>query len=50
MDFIYCSFMFVPFLYELRTIMDWIWTDTSMNLSDWIKMEDIFVRIFKLKV
>lgn len=42
--------MYVPFLYELRTLMDWIWTDTSMNLSDWIKMEDIFVRIFKLKV
>lgn len=41
--------MWVPFLYELRTLMDWIWTDTSMNLGDWIKMEDIFVRIFKLK-
>lgn len=44
------SFMNVPFLYELRTLMDWIWTNTSMNLGDWIKMEDIFVRIFLLKV
>ncbi|KAF2363286.1 Piezo non-specific cation channel R-Ras-binding domain, partial [Trinorchestia longiramus] len=48
-DFSFKVFMYIPFLYELRTLMDWIWTDTSMNLSDWIKMEDIFVRIFKLK-
>lgn len=30
--------------------MDWIWTDTSMTLSDWLKMEDIFAQIFQLKV
>ncbi|XP_069958549.1 piezo-type mechanosensitive ion channel component isoform X11 [Cherax quadricarinatus] len=42
-------FMSVPFLFELRTLMDWIWTDTSMSLSDWMKMEDIFSHIFQLK-
>nr|UEE08537.1 putative piezo-like channel protein [Astacus leptodactylus] len=42
-------FMTVPFLFELRTLMDWIWTDTSMSLSDWVKMEDIFSHIFQLK-
>lgn len=42
--------MYTPFVYELRTLMDWIWTETSMTLADWIKMEDIFAQIFLLKV
>ncbi|XP_050729555.1 piezo-type mechanosensitive ion channel component-like isoform X3 [Eriocheir sinensis] len=42
-------FMTVPFLFELRTLMDWIWTNTSMSISDWVKMEDIFSHIFRLK-
>ncbi|XP_066947530.1 piezo-type mechanosensitive ion channel component isoform X4 [Macrobrachium rosenbergii] len=47
--FSFRMFMSVPFLFELRTLMDWIWTDTSMNLSDWVKMEDVFSHIFQLK-
>jgi piezo-type mechanosensitive ion channel component 1/2 len=43
-------FMAVPFLFELRTLMDWMWTTTSMTLGEWIKMEDIFSHIFQLKV
>lgn len=42
--------MAIPFLFELRTLMDWIWTDTSMTLMDWLKMEDIFASVFLLKV
>ena len=42
--------MYTPFVYELRTLMDWMWTQTSMTLADWIKMEDIFAQIFLLKV
>ncbi|XP_035777482.1 piezo-type mechanosensitive ion channel component-like isoform X16 [Anopheles albimanus] len=42
-------FMTVPFLFELRTLMDWIWTDTSMTLFDWLKMEDIFTNVYQLK-
>ncbi|KAK6619398.1 hypothetical protein RUM44_003780, partial [Polyplax serrata] len=47
--FSFRGFMAVPFLFELRALMDWIWTDTSMTLSDWLKMEDIFAQIFQLK-
>lgn len=43
-------FMAVPFVFELRTLMDWMWTDTSMTLMDWLKMEDIFANVFLLKV
>jgi len=41
--------MAVPFLFELRALMDWMWTDTSMTLWDWLKMEEIFAIIFQLK-
>lgn len=45
-----CRFMLVPFLFELRAVMDWIWTDTSMTIMDWFKMEDIFASIYQIKV
>jgi len=41
--------MAVPFLFELRALMDWMWTDTSMTVWDWLKMEDIFANIFQHK-
>ncbi|XP_072762679.1 piezo-type mechanosensitive ion channel component isoform X7 [Anoplolepis gracilipes] len=43
------GFMLVPFLFELRAVMDWIWTDTSMTIMDWFKMEDIFASIYQIK-
>lgn len=42
--------MLVPFLFELRAVMDWIWTDTSMTIMDWFKMEDVFASIYQIKV
>uniref|UniRef100_A0A1B0DRJ2 Uncharacterized protein n=1 Tax=Phlebotomus papatasi TaxID=29031 RepID=A0A1B0DRJ2_PHLPP len=45
----YKAYIFIPFLFELRTLMDWIWTDTSMTLFDWLKMEDIFANMYQLK-
>lgn len=42
--------MATPFLFELRALMDWIWTDSSMPLFEWLKMEDIFANIYELKV
>jgi hypothetical protein len=47
--FLFKGFMAIPFLFELRTVMDWMWTDTSMTVFDWIKMEDIFSHIFQIK-
>ncbi|XP_071635421.1 piezo-type mechanosensitive ion channel component isoform X5 [Temnothorax longispinosus] len=43
------GFMLIPFLFELRAVMDWIWTDTSMSVMDWFKMEDIFASIYQIK-
>ncbi|XP_064641354.1 piezo-type mechanosensitive ion channel component 2-like isoform X4 [Lineus longissimus] len=41
-------FLAIPFLLELRTLMDWIWTDTTLDLLCWLTMEDIFANIFLL--
>lgn len=39
----------IPFLTELRAVMDWVWTDTTLSLSSWICVEDIYAHIFVLK-
>ncbi|XP_043288582.1 piezo-type mechanosensitive ion channel component isoform X3 [Venturia canescens] len=47
--YLFKGFMVVPFLFELRAVMDWIWTDTSMTIMDWFKMEDIFASIYQIR-
>lgn len=42
-------FFAVPFLFEIRTLIDWIWTDTSMPLFDFFTMENFYAVIYKLK-
>ncbi|OZC09943.1 hypothetical protein X798_03049 [Onchocerca flexuosa] len=42
-------FMAVPFLFELRTAIDWTWTDTSMPLFDFFNMENFYAIIYNLK-
>lgn len=37
---------FVPFLLELKIIIEWAMTKTSLTLTNWIKLEDIFIHIF----
>ena len=41
--------MIIPFLLELRTIMDWMFTDTALGLSSWLQLEDIYSNIYLLK-
>uniref|UniRef100_A0A8C7YMA4 Piezo-type mechanosensitive ion channel component n=1 Tax=Oryzias sinensis TaxID=183150 RepID=A0A8C7YMA4_9TELE len=47
--FLFQGFRMVPFLTELRAVMDWVWTDTTLSLSSWICVEDIYANIFVLK-
>ncbi|XP_076321438.1 LOW QUALITY PROTEIN: piezo-type mechanosensitive ion channel component 2-like [Tachypleus tridentatus] len=47
--FLFKGYMMIPFLYEIRSLMDWIFTDTSLNFGNWFKMEDIFTNIYLLK-
>ena len=33
--------MTIPFLFEVKTIMDWTFTSTALRLYNWIKFEEI---------
>uniref|UniRef100_A0A914I9J3 Piezo-type mechanosensitive ion channel component n=1 Tax=Globodera rostochiensis TaxID=31243 RepID=A0A914I9J3_GLORO len=42
-------FMLTPFVFELRTAIDWTWTDTSMPIFDFFNMENFYAVIYNLK-
>ncbi|KAM4074276.1 hypothetical protein ACB094_10G082400 [Castanea mollissima] len=39
----------LPFLYELRCVLDWSCTATSLTMYDWLKLEDIHASLFLVK-
>uniref|UniRef100_A0A8C3RP27 Piezo non-specific cation channel R-Ras-binding domain-containing protein n=1 Tax=Chelydra serpentina TaxID=8475 RepID=A0A8C3RP27_CHESE len=47
--FLFQGFRMVPFLTELRAVMDWVWTDTTLSLSSWICVEDLYANVFIMK-
>ncbi|XP_059941396.1 piezo-type mechanosensitive ion channel component 1 isoform X5 [Mesoplodon densirostris] len=47
--FLFQGFRLVPFLVELRAVMDWVWTDTTLSLSSWMCVEDVYANIFIIK-
>ncbi|CAL1533266.1 unnamed protein product [Lymnaea stagnalis] len=47
--FLFKGFLAIPFLLELRALMDWIWTDSTLAIGNWLQMEDIYANIFVLK-
>ena len=40
----------LPFAFELRTMLDWTFTETSLSLFQWLKFEDIYAELFITKV
>lgn len=39
----------LPFLYELRCVLDWSCTSTSLTMYDWLKLEDINASLYLVK-
>ncbi|KAK7332943.1 hypothetical protein VNO80_29700 [Phaseolus coccineus] len=39
----------IPFLYELRCVLDWSCTTTSLTMHDWLTLEDIHASLFLVK-
>lgn len=48
--YLYEAWRKVPFLYELKTLLDWTFTRTSLRFYYWIKLEDIHATIYRRKV
>ena len=40
------AFSAVPFLYEMRQLLDWACTATTLTLYDWLKLEDINMSLY----
>ncbi|CAL0308579.1 unnamed protein product [Lupinus luteus] len=39
----------IPFLHELRCVLDWSCTTTSLTMYDWLKLEDIHASLYLVK-
>ncbi|CRL00087.1 CLUMA_CG013369, isoform A [Clunio marinus] len=42
-------YMLIPFLFELRTVIDWMFTATSLTFSEWLRVESIHAEVFRIK-
>lgn len=38
---IYRGYLAIPFIFELRTLIDWTFTTTSLDAFQWIKLAQI---------
>jgi len=43
---LYKIYRAIPFVFELRTILDWMCTQTSLDLDETFKLEDIYTRLY----
>jgi hypothetical protein len=37
----------IPFLLELRAVLDWSCTPTTLKLADWLKLEDVRASLYE---
>ena len=40
----------IPLLPVLREVADWVFTDTSLSLLHWFRVQEIYSRLFLVKV
>mgnify|MGYP005993317749 CR=1 FL=1 len=42
-------YLVIPFLFELRSMLDWSIFDTTLNFFQWMKLEDIYRNLYQVK-
>ncbi|KAL1518044.1 hypothetical protein ABEB36_001730 [Hypothenemus hampei] len=42
----YKFYLQIPYFFEMRTLLDWICSDSSLGITDWLKMEEIMQNVF----
>ena len=40
----------IPLLPELREVMDWVFTDTALSLFNWLRVQEIYAKLYLVKV
>ncbi|VVC27297.1 Piezo non-specific cation channel, R-Ras-binding domain,Piezo domain [Cinara cedri] len=43
------AFYYCPFLHEICTVLDWMWSDSSLTIMQWFKMEELFTHVCCVK-
>ena len=44
------TFFWLPFLFEVKTFIDWTFTKTSLFIWDWFSFETIYSEFYEAKV
>nr|CAI5847308.1 unnamed protein product [Callosobruchus analis] len=39
----------IALLYEIRVLLDWMFTDTTMSIFEYFKMEDLYITMYDIK-
>ncbi|XP_050426114.1 piezo-type mechanosensitive ion channel component-like isoform X2 [Adelges cooleyi] len=47
--YLFKIYYYCPFVYELRLVFDWIWTNSTLTMTEWFKMEDIYSHVCSVK-
>ncbi|KAG2378189.1 hypothetical protein C9374_008332 [Naegleria lovaniensis] len=48
-QYIYLGYRAIPFVFELKTLLDWTFIDTTLNFYEYLKFEDIYSALYKRK-
>lgn len=48
-QYIYLGYRAIPFVFELKTLLDWTFIDTTFNFYEYLKFEDIYSALYKRK-
>ena len=46
---VYRGYLAIPFIFELRTLIDWTFTSTSLDAFQWIKLAQIQANMYVAK-
>lgn len=48
--YIFMAYRFIPFLYEIQLILDWTITHTSLTLTEWFNLNEIYSKFYISKI
>lgn len=47
---LFSGYRAIPLLPELREVMDWVFTDTALSLFHWLRVQEIYAKLYLVKV
>lgn len=47
--YVYLGWRAIPFVFELKTLLDWTFINTTLNFFEWMKMEDVYSELYSRK-